>query len=89
MTDLTQFLGSTSKLGAPLQYSFDGTVQPNSFARFLVRVPQALILFGTFVLPVGNGIPISGSLSLTASSDGTTGTIVYRPHRAAGRCRRA
>lgn len=84
MIDLTQFLGSTSTLGAPLQYSFNGTVQPGSSARFLVRFPQILILYGTFVLPVGGGIPISGTLSLSTASGGTTGTIVYTPTSGGG-----
>ncbi|MEQ8586269.1 MAG: hypothetical protein RLO01_00145 [Thalassobaculaceae bacterium] len=84
MIDLTQFLGSTSTLLAPLQYSFNGTVQPDSSAIFLVREPQILILYGTFVLPVGGGIPISGSLTLSSASSGTTGTIVYTPTSGGG-----
>ena len=81
MIDLTQFLGSTSTLGAPLKYSFNGTVQPDSSAVFLVRVPQALILYGKFVLGL---VPISGTLSLTASSTGDGGTIIYTPTSGGG-----
>lgn len=74
MIDLTQFLGSTSTLGAPLKYSFNGTVQPDSSAVFLVRFPHTLNLYGKFILGL---VPIDGSLSLSASSSGDAGRIVY------------
>lgn len=76
MIDLTQFLGSTSTVGAPLNYSFNGNVQPNSSAVFLVRAPQVIILFGKLVLGL---VPISGTLSLSTTSSGDGGRIVYTP----------
>lgn len=84
MIDLTQFLGTTSTLGAPLKYSFNGTVQADSSALFVVRFPQVLILYGKFVLPVGGGFPISGTLSLSTAPSGNGGKIVYTPTSGGG-----
>ena len=84
MTDLRDFLGSTSTLFAKLQYEFDGIVQPGSTAYFLVKNPSTLILYGSFDLPAMGGIQITGTLTLTIDPGGDTGRIVYTPTSGGG-----
>ena len=74
MIDLTKFLGTTSTLATPLQYSFNGTPQPNSSAVFLAILPNTLTLHGRLTL---GDVHINGSLSLSLFPGGHEGKIVY------------
>ncbi|MEQ8966386.1 MAG: hypothetical protein RID91_11220 [Azospirillaceae bacterium] len=77
MIDLTQFLGTTSTKGNPLEYEIDGVVMKNSSAVFEEVQPHKLVLKGKFVLPfLGHDIPIDGELEALSES-GDTVTLGY------------